>query len=93
MPEFIQLGRRRSDIALLVRFREKILLVRANTAWIDAIDLEIIPSGVNDYAPGMVLTKRYWKNLYLLIEREGWKENDYIGYARKRFKELGIKRP
>ena len=93
MPEYIQLGRRHNDIALLVNFRAKVLLVRANTAWINAIDLEIIPSGINDYAPGMVLTKRYWKNLYLMIERQDWDQDDYINYARKRFKELGIKRP
>ena len=93
MPEWIQLGRRRSDIGLMVDFHKKRMLVRANTAWIDAIDLEIIPGGVNDWAPGMVLTKRYWKNIYTLIERQDWDEDDYFNYARKRFKELGIKRP
>ena len=92
MPEYVQLGRRHNDIALLA-IKAKVLLIRANTAWIDAVDLEIIPSGVNDYAPGMVLTKRYWKNLYLMIERKDWDVDDYLAYARKRFKELGIIRP
>lgn len=94
MPKWIQLGRRRFDLGLMIDFHKKRAIVRANTAWITGgIDLEIIPSGANDYAPGMVLINRDWHELYFLIEREGWDEDDYFEYAAKRLKELKVEKP
>lgn len=87
------LGRRIRDIGLMVDFHRKRAIVRANTAWIDGTELEIIPSGPNDYAPAMVLIHRDWDDIYFLIERNGWVDEEYFAYARKRFDELNIKKP
>lgn len=88
------LGRRATDIALVVDFGELRGIVRANTAWMPSgIALEIIPSGVNNYAPGMVLLNDEWEEVYFLIERSGWIDQEYFDYAEKRFRELNIKNP
>ncbi len=93
MPNWVQLGRNPADIGLMVDFHKQRAIVRANTALVDGVDLEVIPSGANNYAPGMVLIHRNWLELYFLIEREGWSEDDYFDYAAKRFKELRIEKP
>jgi len=93
MPNWIQFGRRHNDLGLMIDFQKERAIVRANTAWIQGIDLEIIPSGINDYAPGMVLIHRNWRDIYFLVEREDWNEDDYFIFAEKKFLEHGIKRP
>lgn len=93
MPPWVQLGRRHSDIGLMIDFHKERAIVRANTAWVQGTPLEIIPSGLNDFATGMVLINRKWNDLYFLIERNTWKEDDYFNYAEKRILELGIKKP
>ena len=93
MPEWIQFGRRYNDLGLMIDFHNKRGIVRANTAWIKGIDLEVIPSGVNDYAPGMVLIHADWNEIYFVIEREGWDEEDYFNYAQKKFLEHNIRKP
>ncbi len=93
MPKWIQFGRRHNDLGLMIDFHKRRAIVRANTAWIQGIDLEIIPSGINDYAPGMVLIHRDWHEIYFLIERFDWNEDDYFTFAEKKFLEHNIKKP
>lgn len=93
MPSWVQLGRRRSDIGLMIDFHKNRALVRANTMWIQGCPLEIIPEGPAGFQVGMVLINRKWHDLYFLIERKTWKEEDYFDYAEKRILELGIEMP
>lgn len=93
MPKWVQLGRRKSDIGLMIDFHKKRGLVRANTAWIAGYPLEMIPRGLNDSQTGMVLIHSKWNELYFLIERKDWSEDNYFAYAEKRFAELGVREP
>lgn len=93
MPPWMQLGRRRSDIGLMIDFHKHRAIVRAHTAWIQGCPLELIPEGPSGFYTGMVLVSRKWNDLYFLIERKTWKEDDYFDYAEKRILELGIKKP
>lgn len=92
MAEWIRIGRRRGDTLIMFEWNKQRAMIAANTALISrATDLELIPSGFNGLAPGMVLTSRQWgSNLYCLLKRDGWSEDNYFDYAEKRFKELGI---
>lgn len=97
MPKYVRLGRRPDDIAGVWDFenlRNLRGMVRTNTDVIaQAIPLELIPMGKSGYGPGMILIHRDWKDIYGVIEREGWTEDDYFEYANKRFVDLGIERP
>ncbi len=93
MPTWIQFGRRKKDIGLVVDFHKHRAIVRANTAWIKGTQLEQIPPGPSQFSPAMVLMSRDWKNIYFLIERDDWDEDNYFKYALKRMGELGITKP
>lgn len=92
--DYFIFGRRRGDIALMVDFTQKRAIVRANTAWIESgVDLETIPVGPHGYAPGMVLMKNGWFKQYFLIERQGWRDQDYFNHAEKLMGQMGIREP
>jgi hypothetical protein len=93
MPDWITLGRRRNDFGLMIDFHGGRAIVRANSAYIDEPKLEQIPEVRTGYAPCMVLINATWRRLYLVVERTGWDDDDYFGFAQKRFRELGIVEP
>lgn len=65
-------------------------MIEADTASIrHAIDLEVIPGGHDGRARGIVLCHEKWgSQLYCLIKRADWTEENYFDYAEKRLKEL-----
>jgi len=95
MSDWIRIGRRKGDPLVMYDWHKERAMIEADTALISrATDLEVIPGGFNGLARGMVLTNRKWgSNLYCLIKRDGWTEDNYFNYAEKRFKELGIIHP
>jgi hypothetical protein len=56
--------------------------------WIDEIPLEDLAGCSNWICKG--LWSDEWKRIYLVIPREGWTDEDYFDFARKRIRELGI---
>lgn len=92
MPEWILTGRRQNDIKIMVLWKKSRAMIEADTALIqNAVDLEIIPGGQNGLARGIILTDANWgSQLYCLIKRADWTEDNYFDYAEKRFKELGL---
>jgi hypothetical protein len=90
MPDWIALGRRKNDFGLMIDFHGGRAIVRANAQYIDEPRLEEIPAGRNGFAPCMVLVCSDWKRLYLVIEREGWDDDDYFEFAEKRLRELKV---
>lgn len=98
MPEWVAMGSEGHGYSVVFDFRkwrtgECRGMVRANTALVQGTPLELIPAGKSGYEPGMVLVHQKWQELYFLIERDGWEEQDYFDYAEKRFKELHVERP
>lgn len=98
MPEWLAIGVEGRSYGVVFDFRkwkrgECRGMVRANTALVQGIPLEVIPAGRSGHEPGMVLVHQKWQEIYFLIDREGWSEQDYFDYAEKRFKELGVKNP
>lgn len=93
MPEWVALGYYGEGYGLVIDFRRKRGMVRTNTDLVQGTPLEVIPPGSSGYAPGIVLIRRDWQDLYFVIEREGWEEDDYFEYAEKRIQELKIKNP
>ena len=95
MTDYIRMGRRKGDPVFMPNWSKERGMIAADTVLIEgATDLEIIPSGFNKMARGMVLTNRKWgSRLYCLVIRDGWTEEEYFSHAEKRFKELGIKVP
>lgn len=93
MPNYVSMGRRKSDHAFVVDFHKHRALLRANTGLMEGVYLESIPPGSSGYKPGMVLVHRDWKNIYFLMEQPDWKEDDYFDYAEKKQKELNITKP
>lgn len=93
MPDYVRLGAHEDDIALNVDFSRKRAILRANTSQVGGTELELIPPGHSGLHPAMILWKRGWKDIYFLIERQGWNEDDYFNYAEKRFKDLNLSLP
>lgn len=93
MPKWVNFGQRRQDYGLMIDFHKHRAIVRANTALVDSVELELIPFGFSGYAPGMILIHRDWQDIYAVIEREGWEEDQYFEYAHKKFAENKIKKP
>lgn len=57
------------------------------------VKLESLIPGPNQFFPAMVLVHRDWRNLYFLIEREGWTEDDYFRHAERLLDEKRIINP
>lgn len=94
MPEWLALGAEGGSFGSVCDFKRGIEIMRVNTALYDqAIDLELIPSGPSGYAPGMLINYHAWKEAYCVIERDGWTESDYLDYARRRLRDMKIKKP
>lgn len=91
--KFIILGKRRNDLALVLDFRNKRAIVRSNTKYVQGIALEEIPAGPSGYYKAMILFHNDWNNIYFLIERLGWDDNDYFDFAQKRMDEFNILKP
>lgn len=89
MPEWIALGRRKTDFGLMIDFPGKRAIVRANAAYIDEPRLEEIAEARPGYASCMVLINAKWNRLYLLNERAGWEADDYFKFAERRFLDWG----
>ena len=88
MPARVEIGK-----GNIVHFRKNRLIIRANTNRAMGIALEHIPLGRSGLSPAMVLTHQKWKQMYFLVEREGWEEDDYFDLAEERFEALGITKP
>lgn len=92
MSEWLTIGRRVGDIKFMHIWNKNRGMIEADTALIrNAVDLELIPGGFDGKARGIVLTDARWgSQLYCLIKRAEWTEENYFDYAEKRFKELGV---
>ena len=93
MKGYFLFGRRHNDIGLMIDFNKTRAIVRANTAWVDGIALEEIPTGMSGYCQGMVLVHKDWLKVYFLVEREDWSDENYFKFAKKLIDQKGIKKP
>lgn len=94
MPDdYIAFHQRNGQLCFVVDFHKERCVVRANTAWIEGIYLDQIPGGENKFAPGMVLYKRGWENIYFVKERPNWGEEEYFRYAGRIMRRENIKTP
>ena len=68
-------------------------IVKVDIAQVAGVPLETIPKAGNGRYSAMVLTKGTWRNLYFVIERKGWSEDEYFAFAERLLSERGILRP
>lgn len=93
MPSYLSIVNERRQISFMIDFHKHRALMKAKTAMIQGVPLEEIPEGPSGFAEGIVLIHRDWKNLYFLIERKTWKEEEYFFLARELIRKKGIVRP